>query len=99
MEQIEALREKLKSFILYDEGIAIRKEIRSLSIETYKQKYTDSEHMDFIKRHGISTEVQPAQSSNHPYYYGMFSVITQHIMADTIEELFDKAIDIEKKNK
>jgi hypothetical protein len=26
----------------------------------------------------------------------MFSVITQHILADTIEELFDKALDLER---
>ena len=52
--------------------------------------------MGFIKRHTISTEVNHAQSVNHPYYYTMFSVVTQHIMADTIEELFDIALDTEK---
>lgn len=94
---IDELRNKLKVFVLYEDGLKIRKEIRSLAIETYVQKYTDTEHMGFLKRHEISTKVQHAQSENHPYYYGMFSVCTQHIMADTIEELLDMALDIESK--
>jgi len=94
---MEELRKKLKEFVTYDEGKKIRKQIRAWAIENYKQRYTDSEHMGFIKRHTVSTEVLHEQSTNHPYYYGMFSVCTQHIMADTIEELFDKALDIENR--
>ena len=69
-----------------------------MAIENYKQKYTDAEHLGFIKRNRISTTVQHAQSTNHPYYYGMFSACTQHIIADTMEQLFDKALDIENDN-
>ena len=93
---MEELRKKLKDFVTYDEGEKIRKQIRAWAIENYNQKYSDTEYLGFIKRNRISTTVQHAQSTNHPYYYGMFSVCTQHIMADTIEELFDKALDIEK---
>lgn len=94
---MEELRKKLKCFISYNDGIKIRKQIRDLAITNYQQKYTDSEHIGFLKRHTISTTVNHPQSLNNPYYYGMFSVCTQHIMADTIEQLLDKAIDIEKK--
>ena len=51
--------------------------------------------MNFIKRNRVSTRVIGWQSSNYPYYYEMFSGKTQHIYADTMEELFDKSIDKE----
>jgi len=94
---IEELRRKLTEFVSYEDGVKIRKHIRNLTIKNYKQKYTNSEHLGFIKRHRIVTTVQHAQSTNHPYYYGMFSECTQHIMADTMEQLFDRALDIENK--
>ena len=93
---MEELRQKLTEFTSYEEGVKIRKQIRAWAIKNYKQKYTDTEHLGFIKRNRISTTVQHAQSTNHPYYYGMFSICTQHIMADTMEQLLDKALDIEK---
>lgn len=96
---MEELRKKLKVFVPYEDCKKIRKQIRALAIKTYKQRYSDTEHMGFIKKHEISVKVVGFQQSNFPYYYEMFSVITQHIYADTIEELFDKAIDIEKASK
>ena len=94
-EDIELLRKKLKSHVAATEGKEIRKKIRLWSIKNYNQKYSDTEHMNFIKRNLVSTEVLGWQSSNFPYYYEMFSGVTQHIYGDTMEELFDKAIDIE----
>lgn len=93
---MEELRKKLREFVTYEEGEKIRKQIRAWAIENYKQKYSDSEHLGFIKRNLPSITVQHPQSTNHPYYYRLFSVCTQHIMADTIEQLLDKALDIEK---
>ena len=93
---MEELRQKLTEFVSYEEGVKIRKQIRAWAIKNYTRKYTDNEHLGFIKRHRITTTVQHAQSTNHPYYYGMFSICTQHIMADTMEQLLDKALDIEK---
>jgi hypothetical protein len=95
---MEELRQKLTEFTSYEEGIKIRKQIRAWAIKNYKQKYTDTEHVGFLKRNRIITTVQGAQSTNYPYYYGMFSVCTQHIMADTMEQLFDQALDIENNN-
>ena len=92
---MEELRKKLNGFIEYDEAVIVRKQIRAWAISNYRQRYHNKAQMGFIKRHEISTEAVHPQSSNHLYYYQMFSVITQHIYADTIEELFDKALDIE----
>lgn len=92
---MEKLRASLKEFMPYGEAKIIRKQLRDFGIKNYKQKYSDTEHMGFIKRHRISIETMHPQESNCLYYYKMFSVITQHIYADTIEELFDKAIDVE----
>ena len=96
MIDAKELRDKLRVHVTYDEGVEIRKKIRAMAILNYPQKYSDEDHMHFIKRNRVTTTKQHPQSTNHPYYYGMFSCVTQHIMADTMEELFDKAIDIEK---
>ena len=98
-DEAEKLREKLREHVPYEEAVRIRKQLRAFAIENYQQINTDSEHMDFIKRHAyhLSIEQNAVQEVNHTYYYGLFTIITQHIQADTIEELFDKAIAIEKR--
>lgn len=96
-DEINELRKKLTEFIEYKEAVRIRNRIRLLAIDSYIPKYTDSEYIGFLKRHTVTTTVNHPQSTNHPHYYAMFSVCTQHIYADTIEELFDISLDIEKK--
>jgi hypothetical protein len=63
---IEELRERLRGFVTSSEGEFLRKSLRGWAIANYVQKYSDTEHMGFIKRHEVSVEVQHAQSSNHP---------------------------------
>ena len=95
-EVIKPLREKLTKFLEYNKAYAIRCFIREWAIKNYIPKYTDKERMEFLERHEVSIEQNHSQSQNHPYIYTMFSVITQHIMGDTVAELLDKGIEIEK---
>lgn len=93
---IEELRRKLVDFIEYKKGVAIRAFIHEYQMKHYKRKYSLRERYDFMDRHTVSLEQNHPQSGNHPYYYTMFTEITQHIQGDTIAELLDIAIDIEK---
>ena len=95
MEQIGKLRKKLESFQEYSVGLAIRAYIHEYQMENYKPKYSTDERINFLNRHKITLEENHPQSMNHPYFYTMFTEITQHIMGDTMCELLDKAIDIE----
>jgi len=97
MEDIERLRDKLKEFVEYDKGYAIREFIHELALEHYEKKHSETKHLEFLERHEVKIERNHSQSVNHPYYFTMFSIITQHIMGDTVAELLDKAIDIEEK--
>jgi len=90
------LREELRSFVKYERGEFLREKIHQKALKKYKQRYSDREQLDFLERHQISIRINHPQSENHPYYYTMFSIITQHIMGDTVAELLDKALDIEK---
>jgi hypothetical protein len=94
-EVIKPLRGKLTEFLEYNKAYAIRCFIHEWAINHYVPKYTERERMEFLERHQVSIEKNHSQSQNHPYIYTMFTIITQHIMGDTVAELLDKAIDIE----
>jgi len=80
----------------YHEGEALREELRSIARRSYRPRHSDSALIDFMERNEVSFTVNHAQATNFPYYYTMFSVVTQHIQSDTIREALDKAIEIEK---
>ncbi len=89
------LREKLKSHLPYEEAKAIKKKLRKYAKENYKQRHTDTECINFMQRHEVSIDEVHPQSTNFPYCYYMFTVLTQHIYADSIRELLDIALDKE----
>ena len=94
---MEEIRKQLREFVPYEKGKQLRKQLNEYAVNNYEQKYSDSDQIDFQERHETTFRINHAQSQNHPYYYTMFSVVTQHIMADCVRELLDKAIDIEKR--
>ncbi len=67
--------------------------------KTYIQKYSGKAHLDFLARNfdGLSINKVHPKSENYPYNLCMFSIVTQHIYADNLNQLFDLAIDIENK--
>jgi hypothetical protein len=97
-EKIEEIRGRLKSFVNYEEGKALRKELKKYADENYKPKYSSNEHLKFLNNFSCYFKESHPQSSNYPYYMTMFSVPTQMIMGDNVYQLLDKAIDIFKEN-
>lgn len=98
VEEIGKIREILSEFVEYDKGLILRKKLKNIADQTYIQKYSDKEHIDFLNRNEASIKVLHAQSRNHPYYLEMFTTITQHIYADNVRQIIDKAIAIELAN-
>lgn len=96
MNRIEEIRKILREFVEYDKGKLLRKELKDIADKTYIQKYSDKEQIDFLDRHEASIRSLHAQSTNFPYYLEMFTVLTQHIYADNIQQILDKGIDIER---
>ena len=96
MKRINEIREILSDFVEYEYGEILRKELNEIANKTYKKKYSDEEHLNFLTKHNTSIRNVHPQCSNAPYFIEMFCVLTQHIYADNIIELLDKAIDIEK---
>ena len=96
MNRVDEIREILSEFVDYDEGKALRKELKKIADKTYIQKYSDKEHVDFLDRNEAEFEEVHPQDENEPYYLEMFTIVTQHIYGDNIRQLIDKGIDIER---
>jgi len=89
--EIEALRAKLADFVEYDTGKDIRNKIHEFAKENYNPVHS-SKYFEFMNDNECSFDVNHAQSENHPYYFTLFTVKSQHVMGDCIEECLDKAI-------
>ncbi len=92
MTEQEQLREELKSHVEYKRGEIVRARLKQIAEENYIPKHTDKEYVDFMGRHECSVTINHAQSSNHPYYYQLFSVVSQHVMGDCMREVLDNAM-------
>ena len=92
------IRELLSKFTEYNEACVLQKELNDIANKTYKQEYTDTEHINFLNRNDASIKQTHPQETNFPYYLQMFTVITQHIYADNVRQILDKGIHIEKQN-
>ncbi len=95
-QDIEAIRNRLREFVTPGEGRELRLKLNDYACKHYKPKHSAEEHVSFMYRNEVSFEVNGWQSQNHPYYYSLFSVVTQHVLADSMTEALDKAIDIEE---
>jgi len=90
------LRTRLGVFVLFDEGKAIRLELNRRAMESYERQNDLETYFEFMNRHTVQFEINGFQCQNFPYYYTMFSVISQHVRGDCTEECLDIAIEWEK---
>ncbi|MCD8401303.1 hypothetical protein G1K66_12370 [Tenacibaculum finnmarkense] len=99
-KRIEEIRNILRGFVPYEEALELKNELNKIANDNYIQKYSDTEHIDFISRNNdcISIKEEHPQNTNFPYYLTMFTIVTQHIRADNVRQILDKGIDIEKSN-
>ena len=88
---IEKSREKLRSFVSYAEGEAIREKLNDYARETYKPQFPD-QYLTFMNDHLCDFTRNHPQSQNHPFVLTLFTAASQHVMGDCVEECLDKAI-------
>ena len=89
--EIDALRAKLMDFLPYDKGEEIRAKIHGYSKANYKPIHK-SKYLEFMNDNECTFDINHPQCENHPYYFTLFTVKSQHVMGDCVEECLDKAI-------
>ena len=100
MKRVDQIKKELSDYIRYSKATVLRTELNDISIKIYIQRYSDTEHIQFVVRNEeyLHIETVDAQDTNDTGYVHMFTTVTQDISADCISELFDKAIEIERLN-
>lgn len=88
----EEIREKLSSFIEYEEGQDLRNRLKIMAVVTYIPKFDLEAYLHYMNSFPCSFDELHPQDTNHPYYWSMFSVPSQHVYGDCVEECLDKAI-------
>jgi hypothetical protein len=95
-KRVSEIRSILRKFVNYEKAELLKKELNCIAIGNYIQKYSSKEYISFLSRNESSIKKTHPQETNFPYYMQMFTVTTQHIYADSLEQLLDSGIDIEK---
>jgi hypothetical protein len=89
---VDIIRDKLRHHLDYDQSKEIRNKLKSYAEQTYKPLHTDGAYLLFMNTNECSFSINGMQSTNHPYYWCLFSVKSQHVYGDCIEECLDNAI-------
>ena len=92
------MREKLKSFISYDAGKKIRKELHEIAKRDYVPQNKPEEYLKFMNDNECTFRINHPQSKNDPWYFCLFTVKSQHVLGDCVEECLDRAMSVKKKN-
>lgn len=97
--QIANIRSVLKTFVEFEHGKTLREQLKEIAAETYVPKHSPADYFKFLNLNAASFSENHPQSSNHPYVWTMFTVASQHVMGDCIEECLDKALSLKPKPK
>jgi hypothetical protein len=92
---IDQIRKALQSHVTSENGTEMRNFIHEWAKDNYIRKNTLSEYLRFMNDHNCTFEKVHPQSTNFPYYFSLFSVVSQSVYGDCIEECLDKAIEYE----
>jgi len=85
-------RNKLQSFISYDEGEKIRRELHADAKKNYVLKHVPYDYLSFMNDNETTFDIIHPQELNFPSYFGMFTTASQWVYGDCVEECLDKAM-------
>lgn len=91
--RINEIRATLREFVLYDVGESLRAELRSLALKHYVPKHSNDEYMQWICKNLPSFRECGAQDRNSPWVFEMFTVVSQHVYGDCIQECLDNGME------
>lgn len=83
----------LTEFVTYEDGKKLRAELHSIALREYQPRHTANEYLAFMNRHVPTFDLCGTQSTNHPWYMSMFTIISQHVYGDCVEECLDTAME------
>lgn len=82
-------------YISVQEGIKSKAKRKANAQENYHPQHTDTGYIKFIELQQVfSINEVHGQNENHPEVYVLFTVGSQHVFGDCIQECLDKAIAI-----
>lgn len=90
----DEMRKPLTKFMDSESAEKIRVQLREHAGLFYKKEHTAAEYIQFMKSNDCDSEQLYGQDTNHPWGWQLFTIVSQHVYGDCIEECFDKAIAI-----
>jgi hypothetical protein len=86
------IRARLRSFVTANKGQLLRDDLETIASRVYSPKHSAEEYMVWIARNLPSFRRNHPQEQNAPFVLCMFSVASQHVYGDSIQECLDKAM-------
>ena len=86
------VRDQIREFTTIKRGEAIRKLLNKYTRATYNHQHTPEEYMHWMNENDVSVERCHGQASHRPYFMCLFSVASQHVYGDSMEQCLDKAM-------
>jgi hypothetical protein len=76
----------------YHEAERIRKQLHQHALQNYEPKHDAKTYFDFMNENECSFDINSPGDTNDPYYFCLFTEVSQHVSGDCVEECLDKAI-------
>lgn len=89
---VEQIREILTGPVSFEQGRMLRRRLGELAT-TYQPRRTAADYMSWMNKNNVHVNEVGPQQSNHPYKLCMFTVPSQHVYGDSIEQCLDQAMD------
>jgi hypothetical protein len=92
VSRMQDIKGMLTEFHCAETGRALRKELHELAKSVYVPQHRNDEYIEWIQEMLPQFGECSPQSTNHPFYMQMFSVASQHVCGNTIQECLDSAM-------
>lgn len=79
-------------FLSDEAGTELRNQLEKAAQRTYVRQNSAQAYVNFLSRHPCDLKRVHGQSTNFPFVWGLFTVVSQHVYGDCVEECMDKAI-------
>lgn len=100
MNNAQSIRAQLvDTFVTSEAGSRLRKQLATIAEEDYVAQHAPQDYLAFLTRNEGNFKKVGPQETNFPYAWKFFSVVSQHVYGDSIEECLDKAIELEQNPK
>ncbi len=95
LDEGDKIRKLLREGVDFVQGGALRARLHTIAVETYKSKHSPVKYLNFMEENanGLKFQIVHPQTTNQPFYLGLFTIKSQHVYGDCVSECLDKAMD------